>query len=142
MIRLTRCYRISASHRLHTPSLPESENQRVYGKCNNPFGHGHNYIVEVSVKGPVEKATGRVVNLARLDEFVREMIIDRFDHRDLNRDVAEFAGVPPTSENLATVIQNRLRSAWSTAFEGSTATLDRVRIRETRNNIIEVNGNQ
>ncbi len=142
MIRLTRRYRISASHRLHTPSLPEGENQRVYGKCNNPFGHGHDYILEVSVKGPVEKSTGRVVNLACLDEFIRQVVVDKFDHRDLNRDVEEFAGAPPTSENLAAVIRNRLCSAWSAAFEGSAATLDRVRIRETRNNIVEVDGNQ
>ena len=89
-LHLSRRYRFSASHRLHSAQLGEEENQRVYGKCNNPYGHGHNYVVEVAVSGPVDPATGMIANLADLDAFVESEVIEPFDHKYLNEEIAEF----------------------------------------------------
>src|SRR5512138_2689271 len=100
-MHVTRRYRFSASHRLHAPGLGDEENRRVYGKCNNPFGHGHNYVLDVTAQGPLDPATGRAADPAQLDAFVRREILDAMDHRNLNTEVPAFAGSPPTSENLA-----------------------------------------
>ena len=94
MFRVTRRYRFSASHRLHTAALSDDDNRRLYGKCNNPFGHGHNYVVEVSARGPADEATGMAVNPAALDALVGREVIAAFDHRDLSTEIAAFAGVP------------------------------------------------
>ena len=96
---LTRRYIFSASHRLHTDQLSADENRAVYGKCNNPHGHGHNYALEVTVSGQVNPATGMVCNLADLDDAVRCEVIERFDHLNLNLQ-PEFASYVPTTENL------------------------------------------
>jgi 6-pyruvoyltetrahydropterin/6-carboxytetrahydropterin synthase len=112
----------------------------VYGKCNNPFGHGHNYTVEVSVRGPLDEATGLVVDLQALDALVRERVVDAFDHKDLNRQAAEFAATPPTTENLAIVIRDRLLAGWDDTFPAGGTGLERIRIYETKRNIFEVNG--
>ncbi|HET7871798.1 MAG TPA: 6-carboxytetrahydropterin synthase, partial [Terriglobales bacterium] len=96
---LTRRYLFSASHRLHSPEMSAEENQAVYGKCNNPYGHGHNYAVEVTVAGPVDAATGMVCNLADLDAFVGANILKRFGHENLNT-LREFQQNVPTTENL------------------------------------------
>src|SRR6202049_2935819 len=89
-IELGRRYHFSASHRLHTAHLSEEENCRVFGKCNNPYGHGHNYTLEVSISGDVDPATGMITNLADLDDFVSRQVLDAFDHKSLNEDVPAF----------------------------------------------------
>jgi 6-pyruvoyltetrahydropterin/6-carboxytetrahydropterin synthase len=137
VIRLTRRYRFSASHRLHTDLLSEDENRAVYGKCNNPHGHGHNYVLEVSVRGPLDERTGRVADLAALDRLVHCEIVEAFDHRNLNVDVPDFAGSVPTTENLVAVVERRLRRNWQAAFPGEWPRLDRIRIQETRRNTFE-----
>src|SRR5271163_609 len=100
---LSRRYLFSASHRLHTEAMTEEENQSTYGKCNNPYGHGHNYVVEVTVSGPVDDQTGMVCNLVDLDGFVREQILERYDHQNLNLS-PEFGKEVPTTENLCIAI--------------------------------------
>jgi 6-pyruvoyltetrahydropterin/6-carboxytetrahydropterin synthase len=132
-IELGRRYRFAASHRLHSPQLSEEENCRVYGKCSNPFGHGHNYVLEVSLSGEVDPATGMIANLADLDGFVEHQIIDPFDRRYLNEEVAVFREKVPTTENLCIEIFRRLQ-----AFPK--AKLERVRIQETANNSFEYSG--
>src|SRR5579864_395724 len=96
---LTRRYLFSASHRLHNDAMSPQENRTVYGKCNNPYGHGHNYTLEVTVGGQVDPKTGMVCDLADLDAFVGAKIIERFGHENLNR-LQEFAHTVPTTENL------------------------------------------
>jgi 6-pyruvoyltetrahydropterin/6-carboxytetrahydropterin synthase len=96
VFRVTRRYEFAASHRLHSGELSEEENRQLYGKCNNPYGHGHNYVVEVSVRGPLDRATGRAVDIDVLDELVRREVVRPFDHHNLNREVAVFASVVPT----------------------------------------------
>jgi 6-pyruvoyltetrahydropterin/6-carboxytetrahydropterin synthase len=133
-VSLTRRYRFAASHRLHTPRLSESENQRVYGKCSNPYGHGHNYSVEVTVSGPIDPATGMIAKLAQLDPYVETRILEAFDQKYLNEQVTEFApekSLVPTTENLCRVIFQRLKGF-------PLAHLDRVRIEETSNNSFEI----
>ncbi|MHB8501555.1 MAG: 6-carboxytetrahydropterin synthase [Candidatus Acidiferrales bacterium] len=132
-IELGRRYRFAASHRLHSPDLSEAENCRVYGKCNNPYGHGHNYVVEVLVSGKIDPATGMIANLAELDGFVEREVLEPFDHKSLNEDVAAFRGVVPTTENLCIEIFRRLKPL-------PNATLERVRIQETSNNSFEYAG--
>jgi 6-pyruvoyltetrahydropterin/6-carboxytetrahydropterin synthase len=130
---LGRRYRFAASHRLHTEKLSEEENARVFGKCANPYGHGHNYELEVSVSGEVDPATGMIANLADLDGFVEREVIDVFDHHSLNEDVAAFRDVVPTTENLCIEIYKRLKSF-------PKAKLERVRVQETTNNSFEYAG--
>jgi 6-pyruvoyltetrahydropterin/6-carboxytetrahydropterin synthase len=134
-IELGRRYRFSASHRLHSSKLSENENRRVYGKCNNPFGHGHNYVVEVSVSGTVDPATGMIANLADLDSFVEREVIEPFDHKSLNEDVAAFHENVPTTENICKEIFARLRLF-------PKAKLERVRVEETGNNTFEYAGEE
>ncbi len=136
-MRLTRRYRFSASHRLHAPSLSGPENAELYGKCNNPYGHGHNYAMEVQVAGPVDARTGTVVEVARLDRLVRRAVVDVFDHRNLNTDIAEFGDRVPTSENLAVEAGRRLQRAWQEEF-GASPVLEKLRIHETPRNIFEL----
>jgi 6-pyruvoyltetrahydropterin/6-carboxytetrahydropterin synthase len=138
MIRLTRRYRFSASHRLHARELSEAGNRELYGKCNNPYGHGHDYLIEVSVRGPVEERSGQVADVAALDRLVGGEVIRAFDHRDLNRDVPEFASLVPTTENLVLEVERRLRRNWSAVFPGEWPQLDRIRIQETKRNIFEI----
>ncbi len=130
---LTRRYWIAASHRLHNEAFSESKNRETYGKCNNPYGHGHNYAIEVTVSGDVERATGMVCNLVEIDELVRREIIERFDHEDLNTKT-EFQNLVPTTENLVIVVFNILKPLLSFAH------LEKVRIEETSNNSFEYAG--
>ena len=132
-IHLTRRYRFAASHRLHSARLGEEENKRVYGKCNNPYGHGHNYVVEVVVSGPVDPATGMIANLSDLDAFVEREVIEPFDHTYLNEQISEFSERVPTTENICIEIFNRLR-------EFPRAKLERVRVEETSLNSFEYMG--
>ncbi len=130
-----RRYRFAASHRLHSEKLSEEENCRVYGKCNNPYGHGHNYVVEVSVSGTVDPATGMIVNLTDLDSFVQSEVVEAFDHKSLNEDVQAFRATVPTTENLCREIYQRLKHF-------SLAKLERVRVEETSNNAFEYAGEE
>ena len=132
-LHLTRRYRFAASHRLHSRLLGGEENRRVYGKCNNPYGHGHNYVVEVAVSGPVDPATGMIANLSELDEFVEREVIEPFDHTYLNEEISEFRERVPTAENICIEIFNRLR-------EFPRAKLERVRVEETSLNSFEYRG--
>jgi 6-pyruvoyltetrahydropterin/6-carboxytetrahydropterin synthase len=138
MIRVTRRYRFSASHRLHTPSLDDAENQALYGKCNNPFGHGHNYVVDVSVRGPVDPQTGRAVNTETMDRLVQRLAVEAFDRRNLNSEIPEFGDLVPTTENLGREIHRRLSAEWQRVFPGGLPALEKVRIAETERNIFEI----
>jgi 6-pyruvoyltetrahydropterin/6-carboxytetrahydropterin synthase len=142
VFRITRRYGFPASHRLHAPQLNEDENRRLYGKCNHPYGHGHNYEVEVSACGPADARTGLAVDTSQLDALVNREVLDPFSHRDLNRDVHSFAAIVPTSENLAVEICRRLKRNWSTAFPGEWPRLEKVRIAETPRNIFEVKADE
>ncbi|MBA3976152.1 MAG: 6-pyruvoyl tetrahydrobiopterin synthase [Candidatus Solibacter sp.] len=137
-VRLTRRYRFSSSHRLHAPVLSDEENRRIYGKCNNPYGHGHDYLLEVTVEGEADARTGRVLPLALLDGLVRRVVIEPMDRRDLNTEIDEFAALAPTTENLAVVAARRISEAWPHVLPGVAARLDKIRIHETRNNIFEI----
>ena len=141
-VTLTRRYTFSASHRLHTPLLDEARNFEVYGKCNNPYGHGHNYLLEVAIEGSPGEVTGRLLPLMELDCFVERVILKVVDYRDLNTQVEEFAALAPslvpTTENLAAVVAARLAREWPAAFPASAARLAMVRIHETGRNIFEV----
>jgi len=131
---LTRRYMFSASHRLHRDGLSEAENLEVYGKCNNPHGHGHNYALEVTVSGQVDAKTGMVCNLVDLDEAVRREVLERFDHVNLNR-CAEFEAAVPTTEKLSEVIFHILKQNFKAAH------LEKVRLEETAMNSFEYDGN-
>ncbi len=132
-LELTRRYSFSASHRLHSAQLSDAENQRIYGKCNNPYGHGHNYVVEVTLTGPTEPSTGMIADLVELDRFVAREVLEPFDHTYLNKDVAAFHERVPTTENLCIEIFDRLKT-----FPG--ARLTRIRLEETGRNSFEYSG--
>ena len=104
MVYLTKVYEFSASHRLHSPALTDEENKAVFGKCNNPYGHGHNYVLEVTIKGEVNPKTGMVADIDLLDRVIEKQVFSRFDHRHLNLDTTEFEKVNPTSENFVRVL--------------------------------------
>ncbi len=135
-LRVTRRYRFAAAHRLHAAAFSERENQALYGKCNNPNGHGHDYVLELSVAGPVDEASGRVLSPAVLDRLVAEEVIAAFDHRNLNAEVPEFSDMPPTTENLAHLIRRRLLARWGEL--GHSARLAGIRLRETQRNTFEI----
>jgi len=125
-----RRYALSASHRLNSDALNEQENLAAYGKCNNPHGHGHNYVVEVLVGGAVDPETGMVINLVNLDEAVRERVLDRFDHTNLNLDPL-FVNRVPTTENLCRTVFKLVDEALPAGM------LEHVRVEETENNFFE-----
>ena len=129
---LSRRYHLSASHRLHTESFSAEQNRAAYGKCNNPHGHGHNYVIEVTVGGPVDPVTGMVCDLGALDTFAREQLLDRFDHQNLNT-LPEFQSSVSTTENFTREVHRIF-----TAFPH--AELTGVRIEETSNNSFEYAG--
>jgi 6-pyruvoyltetrahydropterin/6-carboxytetrahydropterin synthase len=136
--RVTRRYRFSASHRLHSPALSDGENQLLYGKCNNPFGHGHDYVLEVTIAGTPDPVTGLIVPRHDLDQWVKSKVLKLFDHRYINTDVAEFAARVPTTENVALSIARLLAEDWPRAFPALPAGLARVHIQETDRNGFEV----
>lgn len=139
MTRVTRRYKFAASHRLHSSSLSEPENHELYGKCNNPYGHGHDYVLEVSVAGPLDTVSGQVVNVQTLDRLVNAQILRDFDHRYFNADVPEFSReLVPTSENILRVIENRLIARWRTSFPGDWPRLEGIRLQETKRNRFEL----
>jgi 6-pyruvoyltetrahydropterin/6-carboxytetrahydropterin synthase len=141
MIRITSKYRFSASHRLHAPALSDAQNRELYGKCDHPYGHGHNYELEVSVRGPVEERSGQAVDRAALGRLVEEQVLHPFDHRNLSVESAAFQNTVPTTENLAHEIYRRLEANWKSAFPGPWPVLDRIRIAETARNIFEISAN-
>jgi 6-pyruvoyltetrahydropterin/6-carboxytetrahydropterin synthase len=130
---LTRRYMFSASHRLHSDAMSEAENRATYGKCNNPYGHGHNYALEVTVSGPVDANTGMVCNLVDLDGFVSREVLERFDLQNLNA-APEFADLVPTTENLCAVIHDILQRGFRLAH------LEKIRLEETMMNSFEYAG--
>jgi len=142
-----RRYMFSACHRLHAHELSEEANRTVYGKCNNPHGHGHNYVLEVMVRGAVSGETGMVINMADIDEQVSRLILDRFDHSNLNLDPF-FVNRVPTTENLCITLFELLSPAIEGSGEDSIdgaiegATLERVRVEETENNFFEYAGSR
>ena len=130
---LTRRYRFSASHRLHNDAMSAEDNRATYGKCNNPYGHGHNYTLEVTVGGPVDGSTGMVCNLVDLDGFVKQEIVKRYDHTNLNT-LEEFQKLVPTTENLCVEVFDRLHKDFRPAH------VEKVRIEETMMNSFEYAG--
>ena len=130
---LTRRYLFSASHRLHCDEMSAAENQSVYGKCNNPHGHGHNYSLEVTVSGQVDPRTGMVCNLVDLDSFVHEKILERFGHQNLNT-LEEFQETVPTTENLCIEVYGVLQKGFHHAQ------VDKIRVEETMLNSFEYAG--
>ncbi len=133
---VTRRERFSAAHRLHNPSWSEEKNREVFGLCNNPSGHGHNYVIEVMVKGEPDPETGYVIDLKLLSDIIREEIISQVDHKHLNHDVDFLRGINPTVENLAIAFYERL----SSRLAGPNYRLHGVRIYETENNFGEYFG--
>jgi 6-pyruvoyltetrahydropterin/6-carboxytetrahydropterin synthase len=122
-----------ASHRLHSDEMSEQENRDVYGKCNNPYGHGHNYVIEVTVSGQVDGQTGMVCNLVDLDDFVKTQVLERYDHQNLNL-LSEFANLVPTTENLCIAIYEIVNRGFKSAH------LEKIRIEETMMNSFEYAG--
>lgn len=121
----------NAAHRLHNPDWDEATNQKIFGKCNNPNYHGHNYDLEVKVTGEIDPRTGYVVDMKILKDLINEFVIDRFDHKNLNLDTEEFKHVNPTAENIVVVIYDILREHLSTKFDLT------VRLYETERNFVE-----
>ena len=121
----------NAAHRLHNPNWSEEKNRAVFGKCNNPSFHGHNYELEVKVVGEPDPDTGFVMDMKILKDLIREYVTDRFDHKNLNLDTDEFRDVNPTAENIAVVIWNLLREQIDNALEL------KVRLYETERNFVE-----
>lgn len=134
MVLLTRSYEFCAAHRLHSPHLSDEENQALFDKCNNPYGHGHNYRVEITVQGDVDARTGLMVNLNDLDRIVEEEVVRRYDHRNLNAEAEEFRELNPSSENLVKVIWRRLERRLLSP------TLYKVCVRETDRNVFSYYG--
>ena len=137
MMRVTRRYRFSASHRLHADQLSDAENRQVYGKCDNPYGHGHNYEIEVSARGPVDSRSGRALDLRALDRLVEEHVLLAFDLTYLNEQAA-FRRLVPTTENLGNEIFHRLKTNWPSFFTGEWPRLEKIRVLETSRNMFEV----
>ena len=129
---LSRRYHFAASHRLHVDALTPEHNREIFGKCNNPFGHGHNYAVQVTFSGPVDAATGMVTNLADLDGFAQREMLDHFDHANLNT-LEYFRDLVPTTENLCLEL-------WRIFAEYPHAKLERIRVEETGNNAFDYFG--
>jgi 6-pyruvoyltetrahydropterin/6-carboxytetrahydropterin synthase len=134
IVTVTRRMTFNAAHRVHNPALSDLENARLFGKCNNPNWHGHNYVLEISVRGPVDETTGYVMDLAHLREVARREIIEKVDHRNMNIDVDFMRGVIPTTENLAVACWRILAPALEPAQ------LQRIRLWESENNMVEYTG--
>ncbi len=133
-VTVTRRLHFNAAHRVHNPELSDDENRRIYGKCNNPNWHGHNYVLDVSVSGEVDERTGYVMDLSELARLVEREVLDKVDHRNMNVDVPFMQGINPTSENIIVAIWRILEPAVRPAR------LTRLRLRETENNFVEYEG--
>jgi 6-pyruvoyltetrahydropterin/6-carboxytetrahydropterin synthase len=138
VISQTRCYRFPASHRLHSARLSRTENLRVYGKCNNPFGHGHDYVLEITVSGELNAETGLLIPLPELDRFVKESVLRHFAYRNLNVDVLQFANLVPTTENMLRVIADLVSESWIATFGDLPVRVSRIQLQETDRNGFEL----
>lgn len=138
MISVTRKYCFSASHRLHVDSFSEEENDRIFGKCNHPYGHGHNYEIYVTARGPVDAVSGLALDTRELDRLVNDTVIAAFHLKNMNLDVKAFATAVPTTENVGIEIGQMIREAWPAAFPGPWPKFEKLRIYETDRNIFEV----
>ncbi len=136
VVYLSRRATFSASHRLHSDQLSDEENRDLFGKCNNPNGHGHNYEIEATLRGEIDPQTGIVVNLTDLKAALQECIVDLMDHRHLNLDVAQFRQLNPTAENIAVVCWQLLKP------RVPPGTLYEVVVRETENNLVRYRGEE
>ncbi len=134
MVYITRREVFSASHKLHNANLSDSENEIIFGKCNNPYGHGHNYVLEVTVCGNINPQTGYVIDLSKLKQIIKINVIDKLDHKHLNYDVAFMKDIIPSTENLAVEIWNQL------ADKIIECKLYSIKIYETENNYFEFRG--
>ncbi len=132
--RVSRQEHFSAAHRLHDPALSDEQNFAVFGACSNPHGHGHNYLIEVTVGGPIDARTGMVMDLARLHDLIQSVILDKVDHKNLNLEVDFLKGVQPTTENLARCFFEQLQPHLPAGR------LHRVRLQETDKNGAEYGG--
>jgi len=133
-VTVTRRMHFSAAHRVHNPAMSDEENRRTFGKCNNPNWHGHNYILDVSVKGRLDERTGYVIDLARVKEVVEQSVVSKVDHRNLNLEVDFLREVIPTTENVVVAFWRVLEPALKPA------TLTRLVLWETVNNYVEYDG--
>lgn len=124
----------NSAHRLHNANLSEDENQRLFGLCNNPNYHGHNYTLEVRVHGEIDPVTGYVIDTKILKQIIQKEVHDAYDHRNLNLDTVEFKTLNPTAENIAVVIWNKIRASLSSELDLS------IRLYETENNYVEFDG--
>ena len=138
VVHFSRRYRLSASHRLHAPAMSAEANRETYGKCNNPYGHGHNYFVEITVAGPVDPETGFAVELPRLDALAKREVLDRFDHTLLNADPVFAGAFVPSTENLVIELERTFRAAVPLLDPGGRLRLVSIRVEETRNNSFEL----
>lgn len=135
IVYLTRKESISSCHRLHSNGLSDEKNKEIYGKCNNFWGHGHNYTVEVTVRGPLDPVTGMVMNISDLKVYMKNVLMERLDHKNLDKDVPYFKNVVSTTENLAIYIYNELKKEMP-----NPDLLYEVKIHETDNNIVYYRG--
>ena len=135
MIYVSRTLDFAAAHRLHNPALTDDENAQLFGKCNNPRGHGHNYVIEVTVKGEPDAATGAVCDMYAFEKAIKEHCVDKLDHKYLNEDVPELAGLITSTENLCSVVWSMLKD-----HIPGTATLHRIRLWETERSCFEYAG--
>lgn len=133
-VTVTRRLHFSAAHRVHNPALSDEENRRTFGKCNNPNWHGHNYILDVSVTGPLDERTGYVIDLSRVKQIVEERVIQHVDHRNLNLEVEFMRGIIPTTENVVVAFWRQLEPALAPAK------LTKLVLWETVNNHVEYEG--
>jgi len=134
IVTVTRRLRFNAAHRIHNPALSDAENTALFGKCNNPNWHGHNYTLEVAVEGPIDDRTGYVIDLGALRAIVQREVIDRVDHRNMNVDVDFMQGINPTAENIVVACWRVLET------HVSPGQLRRLRLWETENNYVEYEG--
>ena len=134
LLTVTRRLTFNAAHRVHNPALSDQDNARLFGKCNNPNWHGHNYVLEVSVTGEPDPVTGYVIDLGQLKQLVERELLDHVDHRNFNVDIPEMAGTNPTSENIILMFWRVLEPALRPH------TLTRLRLMETENNYVEYDG--
>jgi 6-pyruvoyltetrahydropterin/6-carboxytetrahydropterin synthase len=133
-MRVCRRSNFNAAHRLFRPDWSDEKNQEVFGKCNNPNFHGHNYTLEVWIEGEIDPETGYVIDLKLVKDLVKKEIEERFDHKNLNLDCPEFQSLIPTAENIAVVCYDLLRDKIDSKFKLT------IRLWETENNIVEYNG--
>jgi 6-pyruvoyltetrahydropterin/6-carboxytetrahydropterin synthase len=133
-VTATRRMRFNAAHRIHNPELSDEDNARLFGKCNHPNWHGHNYTLDVSVSGPIDERTGYVIDLGRLKQIVQREVIDKVDHRNMNLDVDFMRGVNPTAENIVVACWRVLEP------HVAPVRLTRLRLWETENNYVEYDG--